>query len=64
MRYNAAISQGRQGLDLCRFALDMLAIPSMSAKCERVFSSVKLIATDRRNRMKSDIIEACECQGG
>jgi hypothetical protein len=61
MRYNAAVSQGSQGLDLCRFALDMLAMPSMSAKCERVFSLGKLIVTDRRNRIKSDIIEACEC---
>ena len=47
--------------DLARFALDMLALPVSSAECERVFSSAKLLITDRRSRLKPDIIEANEC---
>jgi hypothetical protein len=47
--------------DLARFALDMLAIPMMSAECERVFSSAKHLITDARNRLRPDIIEANEC---
>lgn len=47
--------------DLARFALDMLAIPLMSAECERIFSSAKHLITDSRNRLKADIIEANEC---
>src|SRR5271154_1051598 len=47
--------------DLARFALDMLAIPMMSAECERVFSSAKHLLTDARNRLNPDIIEANEC---
>jgi len=34
----------------------------MSAEVERVFSSSKLTITDRRNRLKEDIIEGIECQ--
>ena len=44
---------------LSRFAFDMLAIPAMSAECERVFSSTKLLLTEKRSRMKEDIIEEC-----
>lgn len=47
--------------DLARFALDLFAISPMSDECERLFSSAKLTVTDRRGRMKEDIIEACEC---
>lgn len=47
--------------DLARFALDMLAIPMMSAECERVFSSAKYLITDSRNRLNPDTIEASEC---
>ena len=39
----------------------MLAIPMMSAECERVFSSAKHLITDARNRLNPDIIEANEC---
>jgi hypothetical protein len=42
-------------------ALDKLAIPAMSAECERVFSSVGKMITPERNRLGDDIIEACEC---
>jgi hAT family C-terminal dimerisation region len=45
--------------DLARFALDMLALPVSSAECERVFSSAKLLITNRC--LKPDIIEANEC---
>lgn len=47
--------------DLAQFALDMLAIPLMSAECERVFSSAKHLLIDARNRLLPDIIEANEC---
>jgi hypothetical protein len=46
---------------LSRMALDILSIPAMSAEVERVFSSAKLLISDARNRLKEDIIEACEC---
>jgi hypothetical protein len=42
-------------------ALDKLAIPAMSAECERVFSSAKKMVTAERNRLSEDIIQACEC---
>jgi hAT family C-terminal dimerisation region len=42
-------------------ALDILSILAMSAECERVFSSTKILISDRRNRLKDDIIEANEC---
>ena len=42
-------------------AFDMLLIPVMSAECERVFSAVKLLLSDRRAQMKEDIIKASEC---
>jgi hypothetical protein len=46
---------------LARMAFDILSIPAMSAECERVFSSAKILLNDRRARMKEDIIEASEC---
>jgi hypothetical protein len=46
---------------LSRMALDLLSIPAMTAECERVFSSSKILILDRRNRLKDDIIEASEC---
>lgn len=42
-------------------AFDVLSIPAMSAECERVFSSTKLMMTPTRNNLNDDIIEACEC---
>ena len=39
----------------------MLAIPLISAKCERVFSSVKHLITNSRNCFKADIIEINKC---
>jgi hypothetical protein len=46
---------------LSRIALDLLSIPAMTAECERVFSNSKILISDRRNRLKDDIIEASEC---
>jgi hAT family C-terminal dimerisation region len=46
---------------LARMACDVLSIPAMSAECERVFSSSKLLLSDRRARLKEEIIEASEC---
>jgi len=43
------------------YAFDTLAIPAMSAECERVFSSAKKLITPERNRLAEDIIEASEC---
>jgi hAT family C-terminal dimerisation region len=43
------------------YAFDTLAIPAMSAECERVFSSTKKLITPERNRLAEDIIEASEC---
>jgi hypothetical protein len=43
------------------WAFDTLAIPAMSAECERVFSSTKKIITPERNRLHEEIIEASEC---
>ncbi|KJZ74785.1 hypothetical protein HIM_05902 [Hirsutella minnesotensis 3608] len=33
----------------------------MSDECERLFSSAKILLSDRRSRLKIDIIEASEC---
>jgi hAT family C-terminal dimerisation region len=55
------VTQAKFVPNLAQMALDMLCIPAMSAECERVFSSAKLLISDRRNRLKPDIIEACEC---
>jgi hypothetical protein len=44
---------------LSRMALDLFSIPLMSAECERVFSAAKNLISDKRNRMKDDIIEVC-----
>ena len=52
--------QAAVSLSLSRMALDLLSIPAMTAECERVFSSSKILISDRRNRLKDDIIEASE----
>jgi hypothetical protein len=43
------------------WAFDTLAIPVMSAECERVFSSAKKLITPERSRLHVEIIEASEC---
>ena len=46
---------------LAKMVFDMFIIPAMSAECERVFSSLKLMIIDRRNVFKEEAIEANEC---
>jgi hypothetical protein len=48
-------------LTLHLWALNTLAIPAMSAECERVFSSAKKLITPKRNRLHEEIIGASEC---
>ena len=43
------------------YSLNMLAIPLISAKYKRVFSSAKHLVTNTYNRLKANIIEANEC---
>lgn len=45
---------------LRQHAYDVLTIPSMSSEVERVFSSAKILITDRRNRLKGETIEMLE----
>ncbi|EKM48247.1 uncharacterized protein PHACADRAFT_70898, partial [Phanerochaete carnosa HHB-10118-sp] len=45
---------------LARMALDILGIPASSVSCERLFSRAKLVNTDRRSSLGSDIFEALE----
>ena len=42
-------------------ALDILSIPAMSAKPERLFSGAKITITDCRNKLGIESIEAIEC---
>jgi hAT family protein len=37
--------------------LDVLPSQASSVPCERIFSSAKLTATDRRSRLKADVFE-------
>jgi hypothetical protein len=46
---------------LARFAFDVFSIPLMSDDNERSFSSSKNMITDLRNRLRPNIIEACQC---
>ncbi|CCE35404.1 uncharacterized protein CPUR_06833 [Claviceps purpurea 20.1] len=44
-----------------KLALDLLAIPPMSADCERAFSAAKLTVTSQRHAMKPDTLEKVQC---
>ena len=46
---------------LSKMALDMLSILAMSAECERVFSSSKLMVAGGQSRLMEDVIEAGKC---
>jgi hypothetical protein len=46
---------------LSKLALDILLIPVMLAKPERIFSATKLILTDRRNKLSMKMIKALAC---
>ena len=46
---------------LASLAFTMLSIPAMSAEVERVFSSTKMLVTERRSSLRVETIEANEC---
>jgi len=46
---------------VARMGVELMSIPAMSDEPERVFSSAKLLISDRRNRLGDDIIQASEC---
>jgi hAT family C-terminal dimerisation region len=46
---------------LTSMAFDILSIPALSAKTERVFSDAKLTVSPNRNRPGEDIVKATEC---
>jgi hypothetical protein len=48
-------------LEASSHATDGNTLSFKSAEYERVFSSVKKMATTERNRLSEDIIQACEC---
>jgi hypothetical protein len=48
-------------LEASSHATDGNTLSFKSAEYERVFSSVKKMATAERNRLSEDIIQACEC---
>lgn len=54
-------SNRRRWPRLSRFALDLLAIPAMSAEPERVFSNTGNMVRPNRACLKADIIAASEC---
>jgi len=46
---------------IARMALSIHSIPAMLAEVERVFSSSKMLISDRRNLLGDDVICAVEC---
>ena len=48
-------------MQVSKMAFDTLAVPAMSAECERVFSSAAHLITPIRSRLGDDTIEANEC---
>ncbi len=42
-------------------ALDILSIPAISTKPERLFSGAKISLTDCQNRIGDDLLQALEC---
>ena len=48
-------------LILFQFAFNTLSCLVMSVECKRVFSSIKKLITPKRNHLREDIVEACEC---
>ncbi|OCK87312.1 uncharacterized protein K441DRAFT_594670, partial [Cenococcum geophilum 1.58] len=47
--------------NLAQFALNIFAIPPILDKCERLFSSYKILLEDCRSRLQMDIIKANKC---
>jgi len=52
--------KNKRDSDLRAMAFDVQSIPAMSAECERVFSSGKLMLSPQRNRLREDAVEAAE----
>ena len=48
-------------LDLTWFALNILAIPLISAECKYIFNSTKYLITDSYNCLKANIIKINKC---
>jgi hypothetical protein len=46
---------------LLEMALDLLSIPAMSADLERLFLGAKITITDRRNKLRIEVIQFLEC---
>jgi hypothetical protein len=46
---------------LTGIAYDLFAMPAMGAECERAFSSAKLLISEQKYSLKSNIIEADQC---
>jgi hypothetical protein len=44
---------------LSKMAFNLFSVLMMSAGCEKTFSVIKNLITERRNELKEDIIEAC-----
>ena len=55
------VRQRRDFPNLSRMTLDVLLIPAMATNPERLFSSVGLTITNRRNNLSIETIEALEC---
>jgi hypothetical protein len=53
--------QKRDFPNLLRMALNILSIPAMAANPKRLFSSVGLTVTNRRNHLSIESIEALKC---
>lgn len=45
-----------------KLAMNIFSIPAQSAKYKRVFSQLKRLITDDRNRLRAAIVEAVQCQ--
>jgi len=52
--------KNKRDSDLRAMAFDVQSIPAMSAECERVFSSGKLMLSPQWNRLREDAVEAAE----
>jgi hypothetical protein len=53
--------QQKKWPSLYRMALNVLSIPLINTKYERIFSACNYLITARRNHMKDDIIKALTC---
>lgn len=46
---------------LAQMAFDLIAVPAMSAECERVFSQAKLTVSHQRSRLLETTVDAIQC---